>query len=156
MPPAPLYVTTDAFRRTMRLLIANFEPTLDDARADTMEALYRRSFTDRNPLRYDVQDDVLERAIAKLITHRQDRGMPRVAEVAEVVDAERDLDTLYRSQRHIAESLRALSEALQEPAARARRRKVLEQCVERVARTLGDIQALRAQERLFVDGQPGG
>jgi hypothetical protein len=106
MPYPALFVTTAAFDRAIDSLVANFDPYYPAERLGDLEALCRRVFTTSGPLGDAPRDDLLEAAIGKLIDHRTERGMPRVAEIRQVLDAEREADAMYRSTKRILADLR--------------------------------------------------
>lgn len=101
MPRPPLFVSREAFQDAMRLLIANFDPNYPVEKLDDLEALYRRVFTDTGPLGDAPEDALLARAVNGLLDHRTDRGMPRVAELREVVDDVLSTARLDRQGREI-------------------------------------------------------
>lgn len=139
-----LSVTRPAFDDAFGLLVANFGTQNDAVTLKAVKQLYLKVFQVWEiPAQCD--DHILREAVEGLITRRTERGMPRLAEIIEAVHAIRERDVLFRTGQRMRDALRELQYALQED--KASRRATLEQCVEAVASTLGQIQRQQADER---------
>lgn len=95
----PLPVTPGAYNRALERLVFNFDPHLQSDKLAVLELEYRRVFYPEDPAADLVgghQDALLERVIDRIIDTRTERGMPRVAELREILDPLYEGERLYR------------------------------------------------------------
>jgi len=146
-----LPVSKKAFDDCFGMLVANFgaQDTADTLRV--LKRLYSGLFSISPDHHagddFYANDQLLAKAVDGLIRNRNERGMPRVAEVGAAIEAERATTALYHSEQNLRETLRTLQYDLQDSHAQSERRKALEQCVEAVAASLGRLQMERARDR---------